>query len=64
MNGILIYIILCVSLGIILCIGFVLKRYTKRRLDDIDAFQGIMKKKDYLKSVVVVKVKDEREQKI
>ncbi len=64
MNGMLIHIILCILLGIILCIGFALKRYTKRRLNDIDAFQGIMKKKDYLKSVIVVEIKDEREPKI
>lgn len=52
----LLFIILCILFVVILAVGICLKIYTKRRLSDIDAFQGIVKKKDFIGKSVAIKV--------
>ncbi len=48
--------ILCALFAVILAAGICIKRYTKRRLRDIDAFQGIVKKKDCIGKPVAIQV--------
>lgn len=55
---IILLIILSVSFLVILIIGILLKRYTKRKLNDIDGFQGIIKQKDIIGKSVAVEIKN------
>ncbi len=52
----LLFIILCALFVVILTAGICIKLYTKRRLKDIDAFQGIVKKKDCIGKPVAIQV--------
>ena len=52
----LLFIILCVLFIVILTIGICLKLYTKRRLRDIDAFQGIVRKKDCTGKPIAIQI--------
>lgn len=55
-HDMILFIFLCVWFIGNLTTGICLKKYTKRRLNDIDAFQGIIKKKDCLKNPVVIQI--------
>lgn len=52
----LLFIVLCVLFIVILTAGICIKLYTKSRLKDIDAFQGIVKKKDCIGKPVAIQV--------
>lgn len=57
MLGEILYAVLWCVFFVVVVIGFFLKRYTKRRLEEIDGFQGIVQKKDCPQKAIAVEIK-------